>query len=539
MQTNQKLIKAIQIVFIVASILTVANLFYTFPSLKFTVINKIIIVVFFLLLANMLVSFLLKNINKGKAQAIGGGIVIVLVGFLLLKGNEFLLNYNSAFATMNKAGVYSTSLLAKKDSTINSDKDITANTKIGIQNVNYYENGSLALKKIKELNKTNNIKQYASIKEAYQALEKGEIDLMSAKGTGDQDLVKADSKAPMQLKSIATFEEKQEDQVVNKDITSHPFTILVSGIDSRSKNISDVSNSDSNILVTFDPTTGRITTLTTPRDSYIPLQCGSFATDKLTHAGAYGGTDCVKATLEKLYDIKVDYTVRINFVGVIDIIDALGGIDVDVPANEANAGLEKVCEQNSKGKKDTMCWEEGKVNHFDGETALAFARNRYNQDGGDFYRGRNQQIVIEAVLEKAKKINNIDTINKLLTGVSKNMRTNLSKNDIISLYEILVGLNQGISIEKLYINGGVGMVGEQSVVYPSQDAINYASYRMKVALKEAYPQFPGSDYYVDPIKPERTDSNALGIQKMPFSGSYKALPADKETTAKKESKTQE
>ncbi|WP_423364246.1 LCP family protein [Mycoplasma sp. P36-A1] len=524
MQTNKKLKIAIQVVLVVASLLTIANVFYTFPSLKFTVINKVIILAFFLLLINILVAFLLNKFNNTTWKNVLGGILIVLVGFGIFKGNEFLLNYNNAFAAMNTSGVYRTSLVTDKDSTISSVDDITKKTKIGIQNIKFYENGSLALAKVKELNKTDNIKQYPTISDAYKALEKGEIDLMSVKSLADEDLLKVNAQAVSNMKEVVSFEETEAAKTVStsKDITTEPFTILVSGIDSRSSDISDVSNSDSNVLVTFDPTTGRVTTLTTPRDSYVQIQCGGYGYDKLTHAAAYGGTSCVKKTLESIYDIKVDYTVRINFVGVIDIIDALGGIDVDVPKNTANVGVEKVCEQNSKGKKDTMCWEEGKVNHFDGESALAFARNRYNQDGGDFYRGRNQQIVIEAILEKAKSINNIDTINNLLTGVSKNMRTNLTKNDIISLYEILVGLNNGISIEKLYIGGGTGMVNAQSVVYPSVDDISYASYRMKVSLKKAYPQFPTTNYSVSAIKPDNSDgSNALQTEKTPFNGTFK------------------
>ncbi|MDL2211769.1 LCP family protein [Erysipelotrichaceae bacterium OttesenSCG-928-M19] len=507
----------VEMVFI--SLLTVADLMYTFQSFKYTVISKIIIISFFLFLAILITNFLFDKFFNKAWKIVITLLVIVIFNYGIVQFNLFLLNYNNAMSLINKESKYSTSLIAKKDSTLEKEEDINSKTTIGIQSIKYYENGSLALEKIKELNKTNNIKQYANLKLAFADLENGTIDLMSVKNLSDETLESLDPDLKKNYKVVTVFETDEENEVVSKDITSTPFTILISGIDSRSSNIQDVSNSDSNVLVTFNPKTGRVTTLTTPRDSYVQIQCGGGGQDKLTHAAAYGGTKCVQNTLEKMYDVNVDYTVRINFVGVIEIVDALGGIEVDVPVNSMNAnqGITEVCEQNSHGQKGTICWTEGKVNKFNGEEALAFARNRYKQDGGDFYRGRNQQIVIEAILKKAMQVNNIDTINKLITVVSKHMKTNINTNDIISLYEILVSMNNTVDIEKLYIGGSTGNVNGLSVVYPSTEDIQYATYRMKVTLGEVYPEFPQNGYGVSGSKITNADgTNPLQSQKMPY-----------------------
>lgn len=506
----------INIFLILVSILTIVNLYYSFPSFKYTVLSKLILVGFALLLIILFFNFLFKRFYQKKWQVFIVLLLVAAFAFGMFKVNEFLLSYSNLFKNVEIQKTKS-NLIAKKDSPINSIDDITKETKIGFQSVKNFQHGNLPLNEVKKLDITDNLKQYNTFKKAYTALEDNEIDLMSGPELNDEELKALNENFSDEYKIVATFEADEAYDKVEKDITSTPFTILVSGIDSRSSNIKDVSNSDSNILVTFNPNTGKVTTLTTPRDSFVQLQCGGYTNDKLTHAASYGGTKCVKETLENFYDIKIDYSLTINFVGVIEVVDALGGIKIDIPKNSMNLDGAKVCEQNSHGIKDTLCWEEGKVNTLDGETALAFARNRYNQDGGDFSRGRNQQMVIEAILKKATKINNIDTINKLLNVASKHMSTNLKKDDIISLYEILIGLDNDVVIEKLYINGATGMVNALSVVYPDLDAVNYASYRMQVNLGLVKPQLPQNGYYIYGSKPPYNDGeNPLRQQSMPF-----------------------
>lgn len=507
---------SINIILIIASIITIVNLFYSFPSMKATVLSKLILVGYVLFIFILLFNFIFKRYFEKKWQIIITIILLLVFSFGLFKFNEILLSYSNLFS-QSDSKTTKTNLIARKDSPINSIDDITKDTVVGIQSVTGFQHGSLALNELQKLNKTQNIKQYASFEQAYTALANKEIDLMSGPNLNDQKLLDLNKNFISEYKIITTFEADEAYDSVNKDITNTPFTILISGIDSRSSDIEDVSNSDSNIIVTFNPNTGKITTLTTPRDSFIKLACGGYTNDKLTHAASYGGTKCVKNTLENLYNIQIDYSLKINFVGVIDIIDAIGGIKVDIPVNNVNIGNSKVCEQDSKGHKDALCWVEGKVNTLDGETALAFARNRYNQDGGDFSRGRNQQIVIEATLKRLTEINNLSNINKLLQASAKHMNTSLSKDDIVSLYEIFIGLNDDILIEKLYISGSTGRENNLSVVYPNQASINYAKFRMHVNLGAVKPQFPKNGYYIKGSKPSYDyGNNPLRSQKMPF-----------------------
>lgn len=507
---------SINIILIIASIFTIINLFYSFPSFKYTVLSKLILAGYALFLFILFINFLLRKHSNKKWQIVLTSLLLIGFGYGLFQVNSILLSFNTLLQG-EVSKTIKTNLIAPKDSIINSVDDIKKDTVIGIQSITGFQHGNLPLDELRKLNLTDNIKQYSSFEDAYTALKNKEIDLMSGPELDNSKLISLNANFTKEYKIIKTFEADEAYQKVTKDITTTPFTILVSGIDSRSSDIKDVSNSDSNIIVTFNPNTGKITTLTTPRDSYIKLACGGYTNDKLTHAASYGGTKCVKETLENFYNIKIDYSLTINFVGVIDIIDALDGIKVDIPVNNVNINNPRVCEQDSHGVKDKLCWTEGKVNTLDGETALAFARNRYNQDSGDFSRGRNQQLVIEATLERLTEINNLNNINKLLKASSKHMTTSLSKDDIISLYEIFIGLNEDVVVEKLYISGSTGMVNERSVVYPNLDSVAYAKFRMHVNLGNKKPQFPRNGYFIYGSKPSYDNgNNPLRSQKMPF-----------------------
>ena len=117
-----------------------------------------------------------------------------------------------------------------------------------------------------------------------------------------------------------------------------------------------------------------------PRDSYVPIACWSGKPEnKITHAAAYG-TDCMMSTIEEYFDIKIDYYAKINFKGLVKLVDAMGGIDVKVPKD--------LCTDNSN-REGEVCISQG-YQHLNGEQALVLSRNRKQLAAGDLDRGRNQ-----------------------------------------------------------------------------------------------------------------------------------------------------
>ena len=163
-----------------------------------------------------------------------------------------------------------------------------------------------------------------------------------------------------------------------KKITE-PFTMLLIGVDSSKNGLgnSDSFNGDSLMLVTFNPNTLNATILSIPRDSYVPIACfaGKYE-NKITHA-AWKGTDCVIDTIEDFTGIEIDYYAKINFKGLVSLVDALGGITVEVPKD--------LC-TDSSDRKGKVCIKKG-VQTLNGEEALVLARNRKQLANGDLDRG--------------------------------------------------------------------------------------------------------------------------------------------------------
>ena len=165
-----------------------------------------------------------------------------------------------------------------------------------------------------------------------------------------------------------------------------PFNVLISGIDVR-ENVLENSRSDVNIIVTVNPKTKKIILTSTPRDFYVPISgVSGQQRDKLTHAGIYG-VDASMRTLEDLYGIDITYYVRVNFNTLVQVVNALDGVDVYI-------------EEGFQPFTDSEIYIESGWQTLDGREALAYCRERYSFADGDNQRGRNQETVLQAIIAK-------------------------------------------------------------------------------------------------------------------------------------------
>ena len=246
-----------------------------------------------------------------------------------------------------------------------------------------------------------------------------------------------------------------------------PFAVYVSGSDSHNTEIVKNSRSDVNILAIINPLTKQVLLINTPRDYYIPNWAGGYQLDKLTHCGVYG-TKCSMKSLGNLYDVDVEYFVRINFTGFKKMIDALGGITVYSDY-----------EFMAIGRTPIQIGE----NTLDGQKALDFARERKRVPGGDTDRGRHQMKVITAVIEKATSgtniINNYSEIMEsvegmfdmnvpmdLISAMMKMQLSDMARWNIVSFTATGYG-----SKEECYSAPGT----ELSVMKPNYSSVNKAS----------------------------------------------------------------
>lgn len=227
-------------------------------------------------------------------------------------------------------------------------------------------------------------------------------------------------------------------------ITKEPFVIYLSGVDTRGE-LTEKARSDVNILAVVNPQTKRVALINTPRDYYVDL-AGTNSKDKLTHAGLYG-VETSMATLGNLYGVNVDHYIRINFAGFINIIDALGGVDVYSDQAFTSVG--------SPGYYDPTTFVEG-WNHLDGKAALAFARERHAFASGDIQRGINQMKVIDAMLNKIKSPAILMGFSKIMDSASDCFVTSFSQDQISALVRMQLSDFASWDIESYTVTGSSG-----------------------------------------------------------------------------------
>ena len=223
--------------------------------------------------------------------------------------------------------------------------------------------------------------------------------------------------------------------VPNTSITKEPFVVYCSGIDARVDAISAKSRSDVNILAVVNPTTKQILLVNTPRDYYLPLARNG-ELDKLTHAGLYGIDESMKV-LGNLYGVQADYYVRVNFAGLVKIVDALGGVDIESDANFSCVPMETP-DGNGDYTYQKYSFTKG-INHVNGSQALAFARERKAFADGDNRRGQHQMTVIKAIVNKACSSAVLTKYQELLKAASDAFITNMPYADISSLVQMQLG----------------------------------------------------------------------------------------------------
>ena len=249
------------------------------------------------------------------------------------------------------------------------------------------------------------------------------------------------------------------------NVTEDSFNVLISGIDSWGS-IDEGGLTDVNMVMTVNPTTREVMLTSIPRDSYVPLH-SSGGMDKLTHSAIYGEEE-TKATIEDLLDIDINYTIKLNFSTVVDLIDAIGGLDI---YSEFDFHSAISAHKYHKG------WQ-----HLSGRGCLYFARERKAFTDGDMQRNKHQQVVLKAALKKVTNSKVILTrYTSILNAVEDEMTTTLSNKDLKKLAKMQLGDMKSWSIEKASITGATGgapcysMGGEVlSCVFPSDDSLENA-----------------------------------------------------------------
>ena len=257
-----------------------------------------------------------------------------------------------------------------------------------------------------------------------------------------------------------------------------PFTIYLSGIDNRDHTLPFAARSDVNLIMVVNPAKHKILLLNTPRDFYVPLAMNG-KLDKLTHAGLYGVNESIH-TLENFYGIKFNYYARINFDATSTIIDQLGGVDIHIP----------YVVNTYHGHRH---YEPGNY-HLNGDEALDFARERVSISwaGGDRERGRNQEKIITALLQKLQQDKtNLTKLDQIFNSIAKNIQTNFTPDDLKYLVQKQLSIFSNWQIESIDVDGKADITSTYTypepkhfVWHPYQDSVDKAKAKLQEYLNQ-------------------------------------------------------
>ena len=396
---------------ILALVLLFTMFNYNFLSFRF--LNIIITIGLLVVLA---ISIFLQKTKKSPLVTTAVLVIFSLVSLVGIFGFKQMIDITNR---MNQTAAFSEvemSIVVPKESDIKDVSQLTsvqAPTKVDKNNI---ETLMSALKKDKKVDVK--VEDVASYQEAYDNLKSGKSKAMVLSGSYASLLESVDSNYASNLKTIYTYKIKKKNSNSAKQVDSKVFNIYISGIDTYGS-ISTVSRSDVNIIMTVNMNTHKILLTTTPRDAYVKIPGGGADQyDKLTHAGIYG-VETSEQTLENLYGIKIDYYARINFTSFLKLIDQLGGVTVH--NDQAFTSLH--------GKFD---FPVGDI-QMNSEQALGFVRERYSLDGGDNDRGKNQEKVISAIVNKLASLKSVSNFTSIVNNLQDSVQTNMSLDTINDL----------------------------------------------------------------------------------------------------------
>lgn len=400
---------------------------------------KLIVLVSLVMIILCLIIILIFHFKAKKflPRILAGSVALCMcVG--LAYGNYFIYKTDDTFdvvTSLADSKATMTSIVVLKSSSIKKEKDLKGKT-IGT----ILDMDKVATKRmLKDLDSDNikyKTKDYSTLDDMMEAFYAGEVDAICLNEKYRDILHESEAYFNFQTDSRVVHQNVHYTKVEKNDNPSDPvndiskdaFTILVSGNDSYGSLQDSNTRSDANLLLTVNPKTGTILMTSIPRDYYVELvcpeddpelACPEGSSDKLTHSGLMG-VKSTEETIEKALGIKINYNVRINFSSVVNLVDALDGIDLDIKKGEevdifyvnSQPGL-------SVGK-----------HHVDGETALAFARERHAYLDGDNQRVRNQQKVFKAIFKRIVSPKMITNYGKFMDALAVAFDTNLSGDEI-------------------------------------------------------------------------------------------------------------
>ena len=483
----------LSIYFLVIVLFSISLILFSLSILKLNGIETLLRILVLILLISYFVFYTYKgckyiiNRNKIKYGLLIGISVFISILLLIITYYVNILYGGISNITKNNNSLYTGYMISLKDTENGSIK------KIGLIKDNFDIEGYKIAKKIIEEQKIKSeIVHYDTYEDMLYDLYHNIIDASFVQSNYISYFESIEGYADVKNKTKIVYKKTEKmkiDSTSNNKALKEPFTILLMGVDSTEDTIdtNKAFNGDTLMLLTFNPKTLNATMFSIPRDLYVPITCKNNTLAKI-NSSSVGGVNCVKNTIKSLMDINIDYYLQINFKGVVDLVDALNGINVNVTY--------EFCEQDSnRDFTNQICLKKG-YQLLDGEEALAFARHRHSLPTGDLTRIQNQQLIVEALANKVMSLNTLTDFKDIMDAISHNVYTNMSTDEILSSYNILKDMvinaiadKESLVVEKAYLEVyDMNVYNEKYNTYSAalgyyEDSLKDISKAMKVNLE--------------------------------------------------------
>lgn len=369
----------------------------------------------------LFVGILLLSMKKNKAGLILGVCVLIVCIIACV----FLVKFNSLAGGIYVNKEYETvQIVALKDS------GIEASDNFGKYILGYGSTDNDTYEKFSGILEENSKavakgKPYDNTEKLYNALKNNEIQLMVLTNNEKSDLSIIDEE--YEDKIVVIFEKKYElDMIATKpvDVSKEPFTVYLQGADlSSGEDISSTGRGDVNLLLTVNPKTEQVYMQVIPRDTFVYIPCRG-GSSKLSYSGWWGGVQSSIDSIEDKFDIEINYYAKINFNGLIDLVDALGGVTVYSHHTYSYQGYH---------------FTEG-YNEVDGQKALRFARARKMLPKNELSRGQHQMELIKGIFKKFAENPTYENSMAVVDSISNNFITNIPEEDYYKVFKLVVKL---------------------------------------------------------------------------------------------------
>ena len=451
---NDLIKRILSIVFSV--VLVGCSLFLMYELIQLNVLPSkfLFIVVAIIFLIDTIIVLLLNFYSNKLISKVILIVVSIVISFGSGFGGYYLLKTNDMFSNVTDVSGKSTntvSVIVKQSSDMEDLRDI-ADKKVGTLRLIGLVGTQTCLEDIESKDIKIEQMNYDSISNLMSAFYSGEVDVVilnESYRSNVEDIEEYKNFSDNTRVIYQTTFETEDTNVANSvsDITEHPFNVLITGSDSR-VGIEENARSDVNMVVTVNPTTNTILLTSIPRDYYVTTVCDAAdgcqngAMDKITHTGMTG-INTTKRTVENLLGIEINYTVKVGFDTVTELVDALGGVDVYVEPGYALNGF-----LGDKNMSVTEGW-----NHLNGKQALVYSRERYAYTEGDRQRTKNQQQVVMGIIDKMTSSSVLANYTDLMDALGDTFQTTMSASEIQELIQYQMDKMPSWTVEQYMVDG--------------------------------------------------------------------------------------